>query len=81
MLMILFCSDCKQQVKKTKSQLSCEFNMEDLSKLHYYLGIEVKTNCQNIAFYFSEKKYANDRLDFFRMDKFKHAYTPSKVQV
>jgi hypothetical protein len=68
---IILISDCKKLVKETKSQLSCEFDMKDLGELHYCLGIEVKRDHQNKKLYINQRKYVENILELFRMDKCK----------
>ena len=44
-----------------------EFDMSDLGRMRYFLGIEVYQNDDSV--YLSQKKYAREVLEKFGMDK------------
>jgi hypothetical protein len=47
--------------------MKLEFDMTDLGKMKYFLGVEVLQNSDGI--YISQKKYAKDVLERFGMEK------------
>ena len=47
--------------------MKLEFDMTDLGKMKYFLGVEVLQNSDGI--YISQKKYAKDILERFGMEK------------
>ena len=47
--------------------MKLEFDMIDLGKMKYFLGVEVLQNPKGI--YISQRKYAKDVLERFRMEK------------
>ncbi|XP_016901892.1 secreted RxLR effector protein 161-like [Cucumis melo] len=54
-----------------------EFEMSDLGKMHYFLGIEVVQSASGI--FISKKKYAQEMLDKFRMANCNLVSTPIEV--
>uniref|UniRef100_A0A2N9FY74 Integrase catalytic domain-containing protein n=1 Tax=Fagus sylvatica TaxID=28930 RepID=A0A2N9FY74_FAGSY len=51
---------------KFKNSMKLEFDMTDLGKMKYFLGVEVLQNPEGI--YISQRKYAKEVLERFRME-------------
>ena len=60
------CND-ESMFVKFKNSMKLEFDMIDLGKMKYFLGVEVLQNPEGI--YISQRKYAKEVLDRFRMEK------------
>ncbi|RVW66685.1 Retrovirus-related Pol polyprotein from transposon TNT 1-94 [Vitis vinifera] len=52
---------------KFKNSMKLEFDMTDLGKMKYFLGVEVLQNSEGI--YISQRKYAKEVLERFGMEK------------
>ena len=52
---------------KLKNSMKLEFDMTDLGDMKYFLGVEILQNYEGI--YISQKKYAKELLEKFRMEK------------
>jgi len=53
-----------------------EFEMSDLGKMHYFLSLEIVQS--NAGIFVSQKKYVQELLDRFKMQKCNPANTPSE---
>ncbi|KAF2298936.1 hypothetical protein GH714_029230 [Hevea brasiliensis] len=60
-----------------KRSMMLEFDMSDLGRLHYFLGIEVVQSADGI--FISQKKYVQEILDRFQMSNCNSVTTPSDV--
>lgn len=58
-----------------KRSMMLEFDMSDLGRLHYFLGIEVVQSADGI--FISQKKYVREILDRFQMSNCNSVTTPS----
>ncbi|KAL7725874.1 hypothetical protein ACLKA6_016425 [Drosophila palustris] len=65
-----------QMLKNLKSELSSNFEMKDLGKLSYCLGIEFNQNKEKKSFSMSQPKYIKDLLKQFNMGDCKTTSTP-----
>lgn len=54
-----------EEIKQLKLMLSNTFNMKDLGDVHYFLGLEI--NKSSSGFFVSQKKYAVNLFDEFKM--------------
>jgi len=63
-----------QSIRNFREQLKV-FEMNDLGKMTYFLGIEVNQSSQGI--FVSQKKYATEILKKFCLDKCKLVSTPA----
>lgn len=61
-------------IKSCKEDFSREFGMNDMSLIHYFLGLEVWKGDGELLF--SQGKYANDIIHIFHMDSWKPMETP-----
>ena len=64
---LIFTSNSESLFVKFKNSMKLEFDMTDLGKMKYFLGVEVLQNSDGI--YISQKKYAKDILERFGMEK------------
>ncbi|KAM8702491.1 hypothetical protein ACLKA7_001822 [Drosophila subpalustris] len=64
-----------QMLKNLKSELSSNFQMKDLGKLSYCLGIEFNQNKEKKSFSMSQPKYIEDLLKQFNMQDCKTTST------
>jgi len=55
-----------------------DFEMNDLSELNYFLGIEFTKTKHGIAM--NQTKYTQDLLKCFRMEKSNSTITPAEVE-
>ncbi|KZV54961.1 hypothetical protein F511_37851 [Dorcoceras hygrometricum] len=58
-----------------KTSMMTEFEMSDLGKMHYFLGLEVAQSTAGI--FISQKKYVHDILSKFQMQECNSVSTPS----
>jgi hypothetical protein len=71
---IIITGDDVQEIEKLKGNLSKAFEVKDLGKLKYFLGIEVARSSKGIAL--SQRKYTLDLLNDVGMLGSKAAQTP-----
>jgi hypothetical protein len=64
---LIFTGNSESLFVKFKNSMKLEFDMTDLGKMKYFLGVEVLQNFDGI--YISQKKYAKDVLERFGMEK------------
>jgi hypothetical protein len=64
---LIFTGNSESLFVKFKNSMKLEFDMTDLGKMKYFLGVEVLQNSDGI--YISQKKYAKDVLERFGMEK------------
>ena len=64
---LIFIGNDESMFVKFKNSMKLEFNMIDLGKMKYFLGVEVLQNPKGI--YISQRKYAKEVLKRFRMEK------------
>lgn len=63
--------------ERFKQSMMLEFDMLDLGKMHYFLGIEVVQSKAGI--FISQKKYVQEILNKFQMSNCNRATTPTEV--
>ena len=64
---LIFTGNDVSMFVKFKNSMKLEFDMTDLGKMKYFLGVEVLQNPEGI--YISQRKYEKDVLERFRMKK------------
>jgi hypothetical protein len=64
---LIFTGNDENMFKEFKKSMEKEFNMSDLGKMHYFLGVEVIQNEEGI--YICQRKYVKDLLERFGMEK------------
>lgn len=64
---LIFTGNDKSMCDEFKKSMMLEFDMSDLGKMRYFLGVEVLQNDDGI--YLSQKKYAGEVLEKFGMSK------------
>ena len=64
---LIFTGNDENMFKEFKKSMEKEFNMSDLGKMHYFLGVEVIQNKEGI--YICQRKYVTDLLERFGMEK------------
>jgi len=64
---LIFTGNDENMFEEFKKSMKKEFNMSDLGKMHYFLGVEVIQNEKGI--YICQKKYVRDLLERFGMEK------------
>ena len=65
------------EIERFKVLMKSEFDMTDLGKLTYFLGIEFITTEERIMM--QQKKYTDDVLKWFNMANYNLAATPTKT--
>ena len=70
----LFLTGAEHLIDECKRELTSEFEMKDLSLLHYFLGLEVQQKTSEI--FLSQGKYVRDILSKFGMMDCKSMVTP-----
>ena len=64
---LIFTGNDESMFVKFKNSMKLEFDMTDLEKMKYFLGVEVLQNLEGI--YISQRKYAKEILERFKMEK------------
>ena len=63
-------------MKKMKASLSEKFDVEDMGRLHHFLGVKIIQNPQNNEIWIGQSAYSKDLLRRFRMNESKPVDTP-----
>lgn len=71
---MIYLGSSQKLIEEFKSSMTKEFEMTDLGKLQYFLGLEVIQAKDGV--FISQKKYAKDLLHRFHMHNAKPAATP-----
>ncbi|KAH9687063.1 hypothetical protein KPL70_014633 [Citrus sinensis] len=71
---LIFTGNNENMFEEFKKSMEKEFDMSDLGKMRYFLGVEVVQNENGI--YLSQKKYAKEVLDRFGMRESNHSKNP-----
>ena len=71
---VIITGDCEEDIDQVKGLLKAEFDMKDLGKLMYFLGIEVIQTADGI--WLPQRKYVLDKLEKFGMTGCKPIATP-----
>lgn len=64
---LIFTGNDEDMFAKFKASMEMEFDMTDLGKMKYFLGVEVVQNSDGI--YISQRKYAQEVLERFGMER------------
>ncbi|XP_073291061.1 uncharacterized protein [Primulina huaijiensis] len=64
---LIFTGNDESMFVKFKNSMKLEFDMTDLGKMKYFLGVEVLQNPEGI--YICQRKYAKEVLERFKMEK------------
>ncbi|PNX85850.1 hypothetical protein L195_g041924 [Trifolium pratense] len=64
---LIFTGNDENMFEEFKKSMENEFNMSDLGKMHYFLGVEVIQNEKGI--YICQRKYVRELLERFGMEK------------
>ena len=67
------------QLKRLKSELDKEFEMNDLGELHYCIGVEFERNREARTIIMNQKSYIEEILKHFNMEECKPVGTPFDV--
>ena len=68
-----------EEVQKFKADMKKEFEMSDLGEMNYFLGMEIHQS--NDGIFICQKKYAEDILKKFKMEKCKPIATPLEANL
>ena len=71
---LIFTGNDESMFVKFKNSMKLEFDMTDLGKMKYFLGVEVLQNSEGI--YISQRKYAKEVLERFGMEKSNSVKSP-----
>lgn len=71
---LIFTGNSKDMFEEFKQSMKKEFDMTDLGRMTYFLGVEVIQNDDGI--FIGQSKYARDALERFGMDKSKPVSNP-----
>ncbi|KAG8640637.1 hypothetical protein MANES_13G070650v8 [Manihot esculenta] len=73
---LIFTGNDSGMFEKFKKSMMAEFEMSDLEKMHYFLGLEVVQS--KMEFFVCQKKYVGEILDKFQMKDCNPASTPTE---
>lgn len=73
---LIFTGNYRDMLENLKESMMIEFDMSDLGKMHYFLGIEVVQSTNGI--FISQEKYVQEVLCIFKIEKCNSASTPVK---
>jgi hypothetical protein len=68
-------------IKEVKSQLSSKFDMKDLGVANFNLGMEIKSDCENMKLWLNQRKYVETILQRFNMHGSKLVKVPIPIGV
>lgn len=71
---LIFTGNCEEMFGNFKRSMQQEFDMTDLGKMRYFLGVEVKQGSKDT--YICQKKFANEVLERFGFDNSKGVNSP-----
>lgn len=71
---LIYTGNDEGMVEDFKRKMMNEFEMSDLGLMHFFLGIEVKQS--SVGIFISQKKYALEILDRFKMKDCNVVFTP-----
>ena len=71
---LIFTGNDESMFTKFKNSMKHEFDMTDLGKMRYFLGLEVLQRSDGV--FISQKKYALEVLQRFGMDKSNSIHNP-----
>lgn len=73
---IILTGDSEALITEVKQSLQTEFDMKDLGRLHYFLGLEIQYLTTGL--FVSQHKYANDLVHKVGLDECNSHLTPSQ---
>ena len=76
---LIITGDAIALIREIKQQMSQVFEMKDLGKLRYYLGLEIWKDLGQT--FLSQGKYVKGLLEIFRMDQCKAAVVPLQQNI
>ncbi|XP_058771914.1 uncharacterized mitochondrial protein AtMg00810-like [Vicia villosa] len=76
---LIYTGNDEAMLKEFKQSMIEEFEMSDLGRMHYFLGLEVMQLDSGI--FISQKRYAKEVLKKFGMDKSKLVLNPNVLEV
>ncbi|KAL5724118.1 hypothetical protein ACHQM5_007419 [Ranunculus cassubicifolius] len=76
---LIYTGNDATMIEDFRRSMMSEFEMTDLGKLHYFLGIEVQQSSAGI--FLSQRKYVGEILKRFRMENCNAVGTPAEVGV
>jgi hypothetical protein len=71
---LIFTGNCEHMFVKFKESMKNEFDMSDLGKMRYFLGVEVLQCTEGV--YISQKKFAAELLEKFGMEASNPVHNP-----
>nr|KYP35034.1 Retrovirus-related Pol polyprotein from transposon TNT 1-94 [Cajanus cajan] len=71
---LLFTGNSKHMCEEFKSSMKLEFNMTDLGKMRYFLGVEVVQS--NVGIFICQRRYAREILGRFNMTESNSVQNP-----
>lgn len=71
---LIYTGNCESMIVEFKESMKQEFDMSDLGKMRYFLGVEVLQCSEGI--YISQKKFAKEVLERFGMEGSNSVYNP-----
>ena len=76
---IILAGKSVSQLKQVKADLSSKFDMKDLGKLSYFLGMKVEQNEQNGSVWIGQRAYTESLLKRFGMEDCNPVSTPVDI--
>ena len=76
---IILAGKSVSQLKQVKADLSSKFDMKDLGKLSYFLGMKVEQNGQNGSVWIGQRAYTESLLKRFGMEDCNPVSTPVDI--
>uniref|UniRef100_A0A251T6N3 Putative zinc finger, CCHC-type n=1 Tax=Helianthus annuus TaxID=4232 RepID=A0A251T6N3_HELAN len=76
---LIIASNSMKLISEFKDEMKKEFEMTDMGKLHYFLGMEVSYEDGNIIL--SQKKYMRNLLEKYRMNQCNTVSTPMEYGI
>ena len=76
---LIFTGNDESMFVKFQTSTKLELEMIDVEKVKYFLGVEILQNAEDI--YISQRKYAKEFLEKFRMEKSNSVKNPNVSRV
>ena len=73
---IVIAGKSEEEIAEVKSALAKQFQVKDMGKLHYFLGVNVKQNSKTGETWIGQPVYTQIILQRFGMENAKHMSTP-----
>lgn len=78
---IILAGDSQAKMKEVKEALAQKFDIKDMGKLHYFLGIKVIQDEKTGDIWIGQPAYAETLLKRFKMDQAKPVSTPVSTEI